>query len=72
MTLGESVEALQSAGVIVTHAGKAARAEGVGFELTAPFRAPLPPAVELRLLRELGATGMALRLQLLQAQGVLP
>ena len=51
---------------------KAARAEGVGFELTAPFRPPLPPPAELQLLRELGATGMALRLQQLQAEGLLP
>jgi type IV pilus assembly protein PilN len=51
---------------------KAARGEGVGFELTAPFRPPLPPGAELQLLRELGATGMALRLQRLQAEGLLP
>ena len=51
---------------------KAARAEAVGFELTAPFRPPLPPQAELQLLRELGATGMAVRLQQLQAEGLLP
>lgn len=51
---------------------KAARAQGVAFELTAPFRPPLPPAAELQLLRALGATGMALRLQQLQAEGLLP
>lgn len=51
---------------------KAARAEGVSFELTAPFRPPLPAVAELRLLQELGATGMALRLQLLQVEGLLP
>jgi len=44
----------------------------VGFELTAAFRPALPPAVELQLLSELGAMGMARRLQLLGAEGLLP
>jgi len=44
----------------------------VNFELMAQFRPALPPAAELTLLQELGATGMALRLQQLQAEGVLP
>lgn len=43
----------------------------VGFELNAQFRPPLPPAGELQLLNELGATGMAARLRMLQAQGLL-
>lgn len=43
----------------------------VGFELTAALRPALPPAVELQLLSELGATGMARRLQLLRAEGLL-
>lgn len=45
---------------------------GVSFELSARFRPRLPPAAELTLLRELGATGMALRLQQLQLEGLLP
>lgn len=45
---------------------------GVSFELAARFRPRLAPAAELLLLRELGATGMALRLQLLQREGLLP
>jgi type IV pilus assembly protein PilN len=44
----------------------------VGFELTASLRPALPPAVELQLLSELGATGMARRLQLLRGEGLLP
>jgi hypothetical protein len=44
----------------------------VGFELTAALRPALPPAVELQLLSELGATGMARRLQLLRGEGLLP
>ena len=43
----------------------------VAFELTAQFRPVLPAAAELQLLNELGATGMAARLQMLQAQGLL-
>jgi type IV pilus assembly protein PilN len=43
----------------------------VSFELTAQFRKPLPPAAELQILSELGATGMAARLQQLQAEGLL-
>lgn len=52
-------------------AAKAATS-GVSFELSAGFRPSLPPAAELKLLQELGATGMALRLQQLQAEGLLP
>lgn len=52
-------------------AGSAAAPGLVSFELTAQFRKPLPPAAELQILTELGATGMAARLQQLQAEGVL-
>lgn len=44
----------------------------VSFELAARFRPTLPATAELRLLQELGANGMARRLQLLQAEGLLP
>ena len=44
----------------------------VSFELTARFRPSLPATAELQLLDELGATGMARRLQLLQAEGLAP
>ena len=44
----------------------------VSFELTAGFREPLTGAAQLRLLQELGADGMARRLELLQRQGLLP
>ncbi|MBM5799612.1 MAG: PilN domain-containing protein [Cyanobacteria bacterium K_DeepCast_35m_m2_023] len=47
-------------------------AGGVTFELSARFRPPLPPMAELTLLKELGATGKALRLQQLQSGGLLP
>jgi type IV pilus assembly protein PilN len=44
----------------------------VSFELTARFRPTLAPAAELQLLNELGAGGMARRLQLLQSEGLAP
>jgi type IV pilus assembly protein PilN len=44
----------------------------VTFELNGKFRPRLPATAELRLLNELGATGMARRLQLLKAEGLLP
>jgi len=44
----------------------------VTFELTASFREPLTGPAQLRLLQGLGADGMALRLQLLQRDGLLP
>ncbi|MCT0200132.1 PilN domain-containing protein [Synechococcus sp. CS-1325] len=44
----------------------------VNFELTAAFREPLTGPAQLRLLQGLGADGMALRLQLLQREGLLP
>lgn len=43
----------------------------VGFEFSAKFRPQLAPAAELLLLQELGAGGMARRLQRLQAEGLL-
>jgi type IV pilus assembly protein PilN len=43
----------------------------VTFEITAQFRPSLPPAAELQILRALGARGMAERLQLLAAEGLL-
>ena len=43
----------------------------VSFELTGQFRPKLPATAELRLLNELGAAGMARRMQLLQAEGLL-
>lgn len=43
----------------------------VVFQITAPF-APQQPQQQLPLLRRLGAEGMARRLQLLQAEGLLP
>ena len=44
----------------------------VTFELNGQFRPRLPATAELRLFNELGATGMARRLQLLRAEGLLP
>ena len=44
----------------------------VSFELGGQFRPRLPAQAELLLLNELGATGMARRLQLLQAEGLKP
>jgi type IV pilus assembly protein PilN len=43
----------------------------VGFELTATF-AQLGPSQQLQLLRQLGAGGLARRLELLQREGLLP
>lgn len=43
----------------------------VRFELTGPF-ASLPPARQLGVMRQLGSEGMARRLQLLQAEGLIP
>ncbi len=43
----------------------------VRFELTAPF-ATLPPARQLVVMQQLGSQGMARRLQLLQAEGLIP
>jgi type IV pilus assembly protein PilN len=48
-----------------------ARPATVRFELTGPF-ASLPPARQLGVMRQLGSEGMARRLQLLQAEGLLP
>ncbi|KEF41724.1 MAG: hypothetical protein ER33_09745 [Cyanobium sp. CACIAM 14] len=42
----------------------------VRFELTAPFSS-LPPARQLSVMRQLGSEGMARRLQLLEAEGLL-
>jgi type IV pilus assembly protein PilN len=43
----------------------------LAFEITGPF-AELPPTRQLEVLRELGSEGMARRLQLLRAEGLLP
>ncbi|MFZ0408505.1 MAG: hypothetical protein WAM11_10400 [Cyanobium sp.] len=43
----------------------------VGFELSASF-APLNPRQQLQFLRQLGAGGLARRLELLQREGLLP
>ena len=43
----------------------------VRFELSGPF-ATLPPARQLSVMRQLGSEGMVRRLQLLQAEGLLP
>jgi type IV pilus assembly protein PilN len=43
----------------------------VSFELAGPF-ATLPPARQLVVMRQLGSEGMARRLQLLQAEGLIP
>jgi type IV pilus assembly protein PilN len=43
----------------------------VRFELTGPF-ASLPPARQLGVMRQLGSQGMVRRLQLLQAEGLIP
>ncbi|APD47916.1 PilN domain-containing protein [Synechococcus sp. CS-602] len=52
--------------------GKPQRRQHVDFELTATFRPPRSGPAQLRLLQELGADGMAQRLQVLQQQGLLP
>jgi hypothetical protein len=52
-------------------AGTAGVAPGqVSFELSSSFR-PLDPRAQLKQLQRLGATGMARRLEILQAAGVL-
>ena len=43
----------------------------VSFELSGPF-ATLPPARQLSVMRQLGSEGMVRRLQLLQAEGLIP
>lgn len=43
----------------------------VRFELSGPF-ATLPPARQLGVMRQLGSEGMVRRLQLLQAEGLIP
>lgn len=43
----------------------------VRFEMTGPF-ASLPPSRQLAVMQELGSEGMARRLQLLQAEGLIP
>ncbi len=43
----------------------------VKFELSGPF-ATLPPARQLGVMRQLGSEGMVRRLQLLQAEGLIP
>jgi type IV pilus assembly protein PilN len=45
--------------------------DAVSFELAGPF-ATLPPARQLVVMRQLGSEGMARRLQLLQAEGLIP
>jgi type IV pilus assembly protein PilN len=44
----------------------------VAFELGVDLRPPLAPAAERLILEQLGATGMARRLTLLQKEGLLP
>ena len=56
--------------------GQAARVEpemtsAVSFEMSGPF-ASLPPVRQLVVMQELGSQGMARRLQLLQAEGLIP
>ncbi len=46
-------------------------ASAVSFEMSGPF-ASLPPARQLVVMQELGSLGMARRLQLLQAEGLIP
>lgn len=46
-------------------------AAAVSFELSGPF-ATLAPARQLVVMRQLGSEGMARRLQLLQAEGLIP
>jgi type IV pilus assembly protein PilN len=43
----------------------------VRFEMTGPF-ASLPPSRQLAVMRQLGSEGMARRLQLLEAEGLIP
>ncbi|MCT0218971.1 PilN domain-containing protein [Synechococcus sp. CS-1329] len=51
--------------------GKGPESRLVEFELTAAFRAPAASSAQLKLLQELGAAGMARRLELLQQEGLL-
>ncbi len=64
------LERVPEAAPVSGQAGPAAPA-AVRFELVAPF-ATLPPARQLFVMQQLGSQGMARRLQLLQAEGLIP
>lgn len=64
------LERVPAAAPVAGQTGPAAPA-AVRFELVAPF-APLPPARQLLVMRQLGSEGMVRRLQLLQAEGLIP
>lgn len=51
--------------------GGSATPSMVEFEMTGPF-ASLPPSRQLAVMKQLGSEGMARRLQLLQAEGLIP
>lgn len=51
--------------------GKGPESGLVDFELSAAFRSPPTSSVQLKQLQELGASGMARRLELLQKEGLL-
>lgn len=64
------LERVPAAAPVAGQTGPAAPA-AVRFELVGPF-APLPPARQLAVMRQLGSEGMVRRLQLLQAEGLIP
>ena len=64
------LERVPAAVPVAGQAGPAAPA-AVRFELVGPF-ASLPPARQLVVMRQLGSEGMVRRLQLLQAEGLIP
>lgn len=51
--------------------GKGAEGRLVDFEISAALRPPAASSAQLKLLQELGAAGMARRLELLQQEGLL-
>ncbi|MBW4531733.1 MAG: PilN domain-containing protein [Aphanothece saxicola GSE-SYN-MK-01-06B] len=64
------LERVPAAAPVPGQTGQVAPA-AVSFELSGPF-ATLPPARQLVVMRQLGSEGMARRLQLLQAEGLIP
>jgi type IV pilus assembly protein PilN len=64
------LERVPAVAPVAGQAGPAAPA-AVRFELVGPF-ASLPPARQLVVMRQLGSEGMVRRLQLLQAEGLIP
>lgn len=64
------LERVPAAAPVAGQAGPAAP-DAVRFELVGPF-ASLPPARQLVVMRQLGSDGMVRRLQLLQAEGLIP